>query len=413
MTTENTFQIPTHNVEAVVKHFDKFNRRADKLGLPHASLTKIADVYHGRRERRDGVGRPVYIVRTYTQFALTAPVLAVEGGWDCVGVINHEHSESVIHWRPGFEGTEYRGTTNKCDHCNTIRRRQETLIVQAENGDRKQVGKNCAADFFGHDLNKVFAWFKSMTALVGFYSESEDWESGNTPRNTIRDVMEILPMTVAVIEKFGWMSGGKAFNDDTLTSTSSRVSHFLYTENKYLDAKEIEFKRSINATHRTTAEAAMEWAASIEDSVIDGQTSDYLHNLRIIARDEYFGEREFGITVSLVFAYQKAIDDLKRDESKWSSANSQHVGDIKKRQEFTVQVQRVHVIDGYYGTSWIHNMVDDSGNMLVWFCSSEDAVLETEKVYRVKATPKKHDEYRGVPQTSVNRVAVVEELAAA
>jgi hypothetical protein len=47
-------------------------------------------------------------------------------------------------------------------------------------------------------------------------------------------------------------------------------------------------------------------------------------------------------------------------------------------------------------------MVDEAGHSFTWFCSGKP--LEEGKVYEVKATVKKHDEYKGVKQTIVNRV---------
>ena len=54
-------------------------------------------------------------------------------------------------------------------------------------------------------------------------------------------------------------------------------------------------------------------------------------------------------------------------------------------------------------------MTDENDNDVTWFCSG-GTDLDEGGTYRVKATPKKHEEYNGRPQTIVNRVALIEEI---
>jgi len=81
-----------------------------------------------------------------------------------------------------------------------------------------------------------------------------------------------------------------------------------------------------------------------------------------------------------------------------------------------------YAIEGTYGTTTIHRLADRDGNALPWFASNDQIVdegvgHEAEYLmgkasmvvgcsYRVKATVKKHDTYKGQRQTVVRRIVV-------
>jgi len=85
------------------------------------------------------------------------------------------------------------------------------------------------------------------------------------------------------------------------------------------------------------------------------------------------------------------------------AARSNFVGQVGVRVEFTADVTAVRSIqyrDGTTGT--VVEFTDDEGNELVWFTSGTGG-FEMGKAYRVKATVKRHQEYRGIKQTAINR----------
>ena len=82
---------------------------------------------------------------------------------------------------------------------------------------------------------------------------------------------------------------------------------------------------------------------------------------------------------------------------------------MKKREEFMVTVKSTRFVESNFGTSTLHIMRTDEGNMLVWFATGSTD-LEPDKRYRIKATVKAHREYKERKQTMVNRVAILEEF---
>ena len=81
-----------------------------------------------------------------------------------------------------------------------------------------------------------------------------------------------------------------------------------------------------------------------------------------------------------------------------------YTGKIGQRQEFIVTVLRVMRFEGYYGATYFAVMVDENGACLI--SKGAFAPIEGEE-YRIKATVKRHEEYKGQAQTVIQRVKVI------
>ena len=87
-----------------------------------------------------------------------------------------------------------------------------------------------------------------------------------------------------------------------------------------------------------------------------------------------------------------------------ADAQTQHVGEVGKRQEFEVTVERVHSYETDYGTTYINVCRDANNNVVVYKGSNRWNKGETLKV---EATVKAHEMYEGVPQTMIQRPTVL------
>lgn len=87
---------------------------------------------------------------------------------------------------------------------------------------------------------------------------------------------------------------------------------------------------------------------------------------------------------------EKAAEDAKV---------SRHVGRVGDRCSFTVTVERVIVVDGYYGTMHVNILRDEQGNVLVYRGNR----WNQGETLTVKARVKEHGEFRGVKQTILSR----------
>jgi hypothetical protein len=332
-------------------------------------------------------------------------------GWTFVATLEplatDDGVENIVRAVPGKDcPVEFRSRVGQCDHCHTNRRRTNTYVVCNEAGAHKCVGRNCLKDFLGHDNPHALAAAAELLAELGGLcsaAEEEFWSEGGWGRGAEAWSLEhFLGYTSSVINQYGWVSRGKAFDEGSL-ATADRVLYLLTPPlgrpKSWLDA--VAAARPDKAAI-AEAEEAIEWAKSM-----DPGDNDYLYNLGVLARAGYASRKTAGLAASLLTAYRRVVDlaaEANRPESR-------HVGVLKRRAEFEVTVKRIFASEGAYGTTGIHRMQDQDGNDLVWFASGSATWLKEGRRYVVKATPKEHGEYKGRKQTVLTRVAVTRDFS--
>lgn len=118
-------------------------------------------------------------------------------------------------------------------------------------------------------------------------------------------------------------------------------------------------------------------------------------------------ERPEGLDMSSI---KESIE--KAAEVTPEEAASEYVGTVGEVYDNEVEVVSTFVSHaGYYGPTTIIGMKDADGNKLVWFSSGMASVERGEKI-RIKGRVKKHEEYRGVKQTTLTRCKVFDLKAA-
>ena len=199
-----------------------------------------------------------------------------------------------------------------------------------------------------------------------------------------------------MIRTHGWVSGKaarEAYEEGKdLTSTRNMVLAYWMGE----------VDLTITEQDKKLAESALLWAREqLPQLVVAKPDNDYLYNLATVARLDAISIRMVGIATSLIPAYQREMQKNVSFEDR--AARSNFVGQVGVRVEFTADVTAVRSIqyrDGTTGT--VIEFTDDEGNELVWFTSGTGG-FAIGKAYRVKATVKRHQEYRGIKQTAINR----------
>lgn len=83
---------------------------------------------------------------------------------------------------------------------------------------------------------------------------------------------------------------------------------------------------------------------------------------------------------------------------------SEWQGEIGQKIEISVTVDRVFGFEGRFGSSFLYLLRDENGNVYKW---STAKGLEEKATYKLKATVKDHEEYKGVKQTVITRGTVV------
>ena len=85
----------------------------------------------------------------------------------------------------------------------------------------------------------------------------------------------------------------------------------------------------------------------------------------------------------------------------YEPSDSVFVGEIGERIEETLTVTKAVTLESYYGTSIMHIMENEDGNVFVWITKAKN--YPEGKIVTLRGTIKDHKEYKGTKQTILTR----------
>jgi hypothetical protein len=260
------------------------------------------------------------------------------------------------------------------------------------------------------------SWFSELAVACG----SDDDDFGGDGYGRGQDLFSLtwyLGWVALAMRAYGWVSRTAARDSYDRTATANEAwSLDSQSSGRGMTASESErLQREFKRKHgfpmcpsdadRELAAAAVAWALTLADRT---DLSDYEHNLLVLAKSDIVNHRVDGLAASMIRRTSGPSESSGRRKEGAPRLN-QHFGEVGKRMEVTVRVQRVIVTGGgAYGPSYLH-IFDVDGMTAKWFASDDSGMVEDD-VYRVKATVKKHDQYQGTLQTMLTRVTVLEQL---
>ena len=412
-----TYTLNTSDVAQFNKLLANANKKASKLGVE--GLTAVFGQPRQVEYTERNLKRYVEVVDVSITGA--TPKYA---GWKLVGVVSPLKSDSgeilpIVTTVPG-EHISSNGQARDplwCDHCKVRRDRLESFIVQHEDGTEKQVGRNCLTDFLGDSRMSPAGLAGLMNTIASISDSVAEWHRG--PRQFSSESLTlVLACTQSVIRIHGWVSSKEAFNTGK-TATKNYVSGvmnaFLTRPEEPASAEALDGWR-YNHRYIPRLDECMPTAEDFAKSatyrehlevLLDSKDpeNDYFQALRILAFAGTVNRKAMGIAVSIVPLVDREtneVTDPVKAKLNAAAKTSQYVGAIRKRQVFKdlMFIENFHTGAGYS----IATFVDPNGNIIKTFSSQ---CLLRGQVVDVKATPQRHDEYKGVKNTVVNRLVVV------
>lgn len=405
-----TYQIPVSNLPRLEAEINRLNKRAEKLSLPPVKFEVVAQ--HSV-EREDALGFKYTVVYHECQVIGEAPRIR---GWKFVAVLEPVENGLIVREVPGQScPIQFRTTDSHCDHCKTTRRRNAIFVLECtengndqKTGEFRQVGRDCLADFLGHENpESLLAGAEFIATMVGRFSEAEDFEwgfGGSLRYKPAVPIDQFVSVVSILSRRLGWVPKSQAFGafrqaTADIAWTICRKPHdkwvadFVLHNNLQAEAKDIEIAR-----------AAIEWAKAIGP----GTSNTYLYNLGVLCREDCVVGKNSGYVASVIEAYRKRVS---AEIAKKVTAESQFVGEVGKRQDFEeLVIQYLKEREGTFGVKTQVRFLDPKGNVLQWWASGSPDWLEVGKRVNVRATVEKHERYCETNQTLVKRVALVEEL---
>ena len=400
------------------KKVEKTNRKAVKLGMAPVSFSYGAVVEHSVGE--DTIG--AYFVTEngkrvrkalYVEVTLIGEAPVIEG-YEFVATVDLRGETALVKRQPftaeDVDLAPFFHNDGHCDHCNTIRARNDVLVLREKaTGKVMQIGRNCAADFFRS---------KDATAMVAVSDWIESY--GNVGENADRaepysSVERMYQVAAAVVRTFGWVAVKDTHLDNTLRSTRSRVWANLFPWPKM----PAEDRVTVTAEDEAEAKVVMQWLNDRFLSKDVASCNEFERNVK--AAVEYLGgdiplvrDRNLNFLIWGIAGYKR---DLQKDaenrrrlaEAAKQQAASEFVGVPGDRGDFTLTLQFKRAFGGEYGVRYLQKFVDADGNVIVWWGTNDVAAgTVVGNTYVFKATIKSHDVYEGVKQTTLTRATLVE-----
>lgn len=410
--TSWTWRLTSAEVEATIDKIVKINKRAASKGLTgrldiHTERVEVEEVVGGV-EFPDGTvqgGIKVTKIMWDTRVEGEAPSY---NGWNFVATLDWDANAGLItRTVPGFEGQIDREALREgwCDHCQTIRNRNQTMLVEhAETGERKQVGSSCIKDFLGHSANpvKFFDDADDISDMMGgFFGGRRDPEF--TPES-------VLAVAWAVVQEFGFVRSG----DWSDVPTKGRVMDILYPP-----AMGVARAEALKLAERLQPHiaAAAGQAQLIREFILSDAfsgTSEYVTNLKAVVAGELVSLRNFGLICSAPQAWAKAVEkDLRRQAAKAELVN-EHFGTKGDKVTLKVNIKSIRYSHGDWGTSTVYTLVTDDNHLVTWFSTSgalgDELVNDT---FTLTATIKGHETWQDTKKTQITRAKVLSRVPAA
>lgn len=392
--------IKKYHLVALLDYLESINRKAAKLSQPPMSVETVRE-YSMTVNTDQGLPRTTDMIDIVLHGC--EPKIM---GWTLAGTLEFTEGGTIVRGVPDVEiPAEYRTADNTCDHCHTKRLRDNVVLLHNNKTGRFfQVGSTCVADFLGMRSAKSYlAWLNTVQCVVADIDDLLEGVDGCLGGRVERcfAIDEFVAAASIISRRFGWVPKSRAIDEGS--STARQTWDFLcppmgaadaHTKNRWIEENKLHV---VDRDKERTA-LAIAWIKAEEAD------NDYIHNLQVIANKGYVNYREAGFAASLLSAHRKATDWAK-EKKRSERPNSEYVGEVKGRYRFEdLTVKSMQSIDGTYGLRTMVRFETADGNILLWWATGEPEWLETGDTVTVAATVKKHDEYRGTKQTTINRV---------
>ena len=367
----------------------KINARAEKRGF-----TGKLDLKVERKEitEKNAIGLDVTEVMYECEITGDAPKY---DGWKFIATATWDAEAGLItRTAPGVSTVDRSILVEGwCDHCRKDRYRKDTyVLLDEENGTQLQVGSTCIKDFLGWSAMPVFLSTEDVQSEVT--GIGTNWERRYS-------VDTVLAVAWACVQEFGYVPASSYEG----SPTKHTVAVVLDPRND-ADRKLVERLRPYVENAARQASVIRQWVLSDEFS----GASDYVTNLKAVIAADSVGSRNIGLAVSAPQTWAKAQErDLIRRVEKEATVN-EWLGAEKDKLELEVVVKAIRFIPGDYGTRTLYTMRTATGHMVKWFATTDALGTDTsDKVWKIKGTVKKLDEYQGVKSTVLTRCKVIGE----
>lgn len=310
------------------------------------------------------------------------------GDFEVLAVIEHNQiensNENIIHVIKEGENISiplrYRTIKSHCEHCNSDRKRNKTVLLINPEGQIKQVGSTCIKEYTGIDGLNIIGNYMDIHSII-LEELSMDYERAGRSSKYVK-TLDYLTSCLTLIESEGYKKEETKYKAFEMTTKKTQNKNLIPLAQKII----LYFENREFLTYET-----------------------FLNNIKVYLSNEY--TKANGIVAYAYLAYQKEIEkeEQKRKELE-GRKNSSYVGRIgdKLEKELTLKkaVTYEASFDGYHEqTMHIFIFEDSEGNLYKWNTSSYLGIEQGESL-KLRGSIKAYEEYNGQNQTVLTRCRI-------
>lgn len=418
----------------------RINRKAKRYGVPGIEAKEIGKELRTQNVNYIFEGREV----NQEERSLEVTIFEVKGqtfqlkGWELAAFSTPMEGDRNLVQSPAFLESapvddRFKELGTKCEHCDTKRNRNSLFILRNnETGEEKQVGKTCLKDFITDLSPEKLSFMSEAWVKLSDYENAEGESFGASRKGGVAVRTEtVVAFAAAAIRTHGWKAKQTDDWGDTIGRSTAGIIGARIANKPTDEVTEGYFEEiEITEEDREKAREALEWVqqkADEERKAYEEETvrfaeewklyqagereneprqvsypSSYIRDLSNLAEYEFVPDNRAAILASLSHTYDKHLEEIQREKE---MATLGHVGEIGKREEFDVILERRMSFATDWGmTFWEFYRLEDN-NVMVWKGKGSD--LEEGDRAVINATVSGHSEYKGAKQTEVKRVKVV------
>lgn len=371
------------------------NGRLERAGIAQRFTCEWSDPY---------VKEVGNVSHRFVDLTLSHPQIAYDG-WSFVAAIDYSASGPIMRVKPGETLGQWRpADTPICEHCGLSRHRTSVYAVRNDDGQVKQVGKSCLADFLG--VKPAGLWALDADPLDGL-DDTDDFGGWRDTRSTVAGLREVLGSALAVSD------GGRAWRSAAYTApgevpSGRAVANLLFDSPRNPTKKDVEEAAALReAQERFDQDGTVD---QVIEAVLEAPGgSEYIDNLHRLVRGEYVDARHVPLAASAVTVWARARTKAAEKAARPAPVQGFIAPVGEKITDTPVTVTRVSYMDDPYDPygnrrNTLLVMTDDSGRTVKWFASGIKDVDEGQRLRLTGGRVKAHGNYQGQDETVLTRV---------
>lgn len=382
----NTKTFKTIDLKDALVKIQSLQKKAEKLGIIPPEIVDTVEGIHKELDEETGVE----ISYKYWQVTINFHPIKLSG-WEFLAEVHHGengngNSFKKINFDVEIPEKYYNTHTNLCEHCGHNRYRVFTYIVRnIETNEFKQVGSACLKDFCGHSFNFINTYLKAVDENF-----DEGFDVHHSAPSVCRDqFLELVAYTARV---HGFVTGKEYYEKNGFAGGTGRQTwNLIFSDKKGVNKEKV----NISDDDKLLAKEAVE----IIENLKDVERNNFQQSLYAAGSVGYLDHDQAGV---VAYSIKMAIQ-AREDKNSVDVSNSQFIGKVgDKGVHFNVLVIGKQNMGEYY----LIKMATKEGNSLVWFGSFGSFAdnLEPGNWYKIKGNIMKHNNFRGINSTQINRV---------